>query len=518
MKKHVQLVTLSLVAAASIVFGMILAGGIHLTPTVQAEREAQPAALRQVASPVPSSDAMARGGCPSFADIVERVNPAIVSITSTEMVEPGQNDRGVPFHSPFEFFFGPGPDNRRRQRPDEPRREDSGGSGFIISEDGYILTNNHVIEDADKIRVNLTDDDTDYKAEVVGTDPPTDLALIKITADHKLPTIPLGDSDSLRVGDWVIAVGNPYYYEHTVTVGVVSAKGRKLYELSRDYSLDDFIQTDAAINFGNSGGPLLNLNGEVVGVNSAISSVGQGIGFAVPISTAKEILPQLRASGHVSRGYLGIRLQNVTPALREAFGLKSGKGALVQDVDKGLPGDKAGIRPGDVITGVEGKSVESTDELVRIISAKEPGSRVRLNVVRDGRPIVVTARLEDRGEYLSPAKGQGMPGQPEPEGEQGVRRLGITVDNLTSDVRRELKMEEGAGGVVVTDVSQASEAYEQGITRGTIILSVNKAPVKSVADYRREMAKVRAGTKVLFRLHNPANGQRRFVALTATED
>ena len=515
MNKNAQVVTFSLIAAASILFGMVLAGGIRLTPASLAESEIQPAALKQSQAPAASSAGSAsRPGYPSFADIVEKVNPAVVSIISTEMVEPGKGN--PPFHSPFEFFFGP--DNRRRQQgPSEPRREDSGGSGFLISEDGYILTNYHVIEGADKIRVSLSDDDTEYRAEVVGTDPSTDLALIKISADHKLPMVPMGDSDTLRVGEWVIAVGNPYYYEHTVTVGVVSAKNRKLTELSKDPSLDEFIQTDAAINFGNSGGPLLNVNGEVVGVNSAISSVGQGIGFAVPINTAKAILSQLKASGHVSRGYLGVRLQNVTQDLKDAFGLKDTRGALVQDVDKGLPGDKAGIRPGDVIVGVEGKAVSTTDELVKIISAREPGSRVRLNLMRDGRPVMVTARLEDRGENLDAAR-KARSQKTEEEQEQGEQRLGITVDNLSSEIRRQLDIGDGVSGVVVTDVSQASEAYEQGISRGDLITTVNRVPVSSVGEYRREMSKVRPGSKVLFRTYNSSRDIWRYVVIKATED
>ena len=512
MKKSAQLVTFSLIATASIVFGMVLSGGIRLTPASLAGPEMQPASSSRSVSPA-ASTATLRTGYPSFADIVERANPAVVGVISTEMVEAGRG--GIPFHSPFEFFFGP--DNRRRQGRDEPRREDSGGSGFLISEDGYILTNFHVIEGADKIRVSLSGDDNDYRAEVVGTDPSTDLALIKIKSDRRLPTVPMGDSDSLRVGEWVIAVGNPYIYEHTVTVGVVSAKGRKLNDLSRDFSLDEFIQTDAAINFGNSGGPLLNVNGEVVGVNSAVSSVGQGIGFAVPINIAKEILPQLKTSGHVSRGYLGVNLTNVTPDYRDTFGLKDTRGALVQSVVKGLPGEKAGIREGDVIVGVDGKNIGTTDELVRVISAREPGSRVRLNLIREGRPVVVTALLEDRGEHLNANRQARQPGGDEEE-QQGERRLGITVDNLTTDIRRQLDLGNDVTGVVVMDVSQASDAYEEGIGRGQIITEVNHVPVRSVAEYRREMSKVRAGAKVLFRTYDASRESWRYVVITATEE
>ncbi len=514
MKKSAQLVTFSLIAAVSILVGMMLSGGIRLAPPTAAGPEMQPASLRQPAPAAsPAEDLPVRQGLTSFADVVEEVNPAVVSIISTELVEPGRGN--IPFHAPFEFFFGP--DSRRRPERDEPRREDSGGSGFIISEDGYILTNFHVIEGADKIKVFLTDDDKEYRAEVVGTDPGTDLALIKINASYKLPAVAMGDSDRLRVGEWVIAVGNPYYYEHTVTVGVVSAKGRRLNEISRDPSLDEFIQTDAAINFGNSGGPLLNSAGEVIGVNSAISSVGQGIGFAVPINTAKTILPQLKASGHVSRGYLGVRLQNVTPDLRDGFGLKDTKGALVQDVERGLPGDKAGILPGDVIVGVDGEAVSTTDELVRNISARMPGTRVRLNLIRDGKPVAVTARLEDRGEHINTTR-QARLQEDEEEGTQGERRLGITVDNITTDIRRQLNLRDGIVGVVVTDVSQVSEAYEQGIGRGYIITEVNRVPVSSVAEYRREMSKVRPGSKVLFRTYDANRNIWRFVVVGATEE
>ncbi len=517
MKKHAQLVTLTLIAAASILFGMVLASGVKLTPASLADAVMQPASLRQSPEPAASSSGSSnRIGYPSFADIVEKVNPAVVSIISTELVDPNKSQQN--FHGPFEFFFGPGGQGGRKPGNQEPRREDSGGTGFIISEDGYILTNNHVIEGADKIRVNLEGDDNDYKAEVVGADPGTDLALIKITSERKLPMVPMGDSDGLRVGEWVIAVGNPYYYEHTVTVGVVSAKGRKLGDLSKDPSLDEFIQTDAAINFGNSGGPLLNVNGEVIGVNSAISSVGQGIGFAVPINTAKAILSQLKATGHVQRGYLGIRLRNVNADLRDAFGLKDTKGALVEDVEKGLPGDRAGLRPGDVILGVDGKNVNTMDELVKIISSREPGSRVKLSVLREGRPVVLTARLEDRSQYLNAKRGPQEEDEGDNSDEGGERRLGITVDNLNQDARRQLDLDEGINGVVVTDVSQASDAFEQGFTRGQVITSVNRVPVSSLAEYRREMAKVRPGGKVLFRLYDPRGGGNwRFVVVKNEE-
>ena len=502
MKKHGQLVTLALIAAASVIFGMALAGGLNLTLPGRAadggsETRSLPQAARAAAAPVAASLPA------SFADIAEKVNPAVVSITSTETVQSKERGRGPRYHGdPFEFFFGP--ERRRFREQEEPHFEQSGGSGFLISDDGYILTNNHVIEGANKIKVNLSDDKHDYIADVVGADPGTDLALIRIKVGHKLPYLALGDSDALRVGDWVMAVGNPLNYEHTVTVGVVSAKGRYLPNLSKDWSLDNFIQTDAAINFGNSGGPLVNLAGEVAGVNTAISSVGQGIGFAVPINIARNIMDQLRTKGKVSRGYLGISLGEITPDAQEAWGLKTDKGALVEEVKSGLPAETAGIKRGDVIVGVDGRSIDSRNEVVRLISSKEPGANVKLTVLRNGKEMTITARLADRAENLrlyaeGGGEGEGSEGAVEPN----ERKLGIEVDDLSPQVLQQLGLPRETTGVVVTDISKVSESYDKGIDDGDVIAEVNRVPVKSVAEFRKEIRKIKDGGLIVFYVISP---------------
>jgi serine protease Do len=505
MNKHGQLVTLALFAAASVIFGMVLAGGLNLTlpgraaePERSLDRpfhtaaEAQNAASRASSGSIPAS----------FADVAEMVNPAVVSITATERVQP--RDRGrAPFHGdPFEFFFGP--QQRRRSpggRGEEPYLEQSGGSGFLISDDGYIVTNYHVVEDANRIQVNLSGDQRNYEAEVVGSDPSTDLALIKIDVDKRLPYLAFGDSDSLRIGDWVLAVGNPLSYEHTVTVGVVSAKGRQLRNLSPDPSLDNFIQTDAAINFGNSGGPLVNMAGEVVGVNTAISSVGQGIGFAVPVNITKEVMGQLRSKGKVSRGYLGITLGPITPDMQEFLGLQSDRGSLVQSVQPGLPADEARIKRGDVIVAVDGESVASNDEIVRRISSMDPGATVALTVVRDGEEVTLNAELADRTAHIGPGVGPGPQGEaPELASE---RMLGLRVEDLTPRILQEIDLPGETAGVVITRVSRVSEAYQKGLGEGDVITEVNREPVENLSDYRRAMREVEEGGLVVLYVINP---------------
>ncbi|HKQ96744.1 MAG TPA: Do family serine endopeptidase [Candidatus Polarisedimenticolia bacterium] len=520
MKKHGQLFTLALIALGSVVFGMVLAGGLDMTLPGRAaesgsadQRPLHAAARAQMAAS--PGVAMVPG---SFADIAEKVNPAVVSITATEIQEKSQ--RRQPFHGdPFEFFFGPqgpqgpnGPQNPQSPQPRRPRSnnddnepdiEQSGGSGFLISDDGYILTNYHVVEGASRIKVNLSDDRRDYPAEVVGSDPSSDIAMIKIEVPKKLPYLTLGDSETLRIGDWVMAIGNPLQYEHTVTVGVVSAKGRILRGLSRDASLDNFIQTDAAINFGNSGGPLVNMTGEVVGVNTAISSVGQGIGFAVPASIAREVAEQLRTKGKVSRGYLGITVAEVTPDVAEAWGLKDEHGALVQSVSAGLPAAVAGVQKGDIITAIDGKPVGSSEEVVRMVSAKDPGSKVRLTVNRAGKEMTLTANLGDRPSDLGAARRGGDSDGGKVPDDENETALGITVEELTPQVIQELDAPRDSSGVVVTHVSRVSEAWEKGLNSGDIITEVNRVTVANLGDYRREIKKLKPGSLVILYVTNP---------------
>jgi serine protease Do len=517
MQKQGRFVTLAAIALGSVLFGMVLAGGLNLTLPGHAadsggaaDRPLHAAARAQMAAGNAPASAPA-----SFADVVERVNPAVVSITATEVQ--AQSQRKPYFHGdPFEFFFGPqGPQQgpqpgpRRRQpqpdqQQDEPDIETSGGSGFLISDDGFILTNYHVVEGATKIKVNLTDDRHDYTAEVVGTDPSSDLALIKIEVPKKLPFLTLGNSDALRIGDWVIAVGNPLQYEHTVTVGVVSAKGRKLGGLSRDFSLDSFIQTDAAINFGNSGGPLINVEGEVVGVNTAISSVGQGIGFAVPANIAKDVMTQLRAKGKVSRGYLGITVAEITPDMAEAWGLKDDHGALVQSVSPGLPADQAGVKKGDIVVAIDGKPVTTSDEVVRLISGKDPGSKVRLTVLRDGHEQTLTANLGDRPNSVADSKnGSGDEDNNGGASGENETKLGVRVEELTPAILSELGLPRDTKGVVITHVSRVSEAWEKSLNQGDVITEVNRASVSNLSEYRREIRKAKPGSLVVLYVINP---------------
>lgn len=510
MKKHGQLFTLALIAAGSVIFGMVLAGGLNLTLPGQAAESAS-AGDRPLHAAARAQLAAGRTGAPgmpgSFADIAEHVNPAVVSITATEVQQRSQRKQQLFHGDPFEFFFGPqGPQAPRRRGPqtpdpEEPDIEQSGGSGFLISDDGFIMTNYHVVEGATKIRVNLSGDRRNYDAEVVGSDPSTDLALIKINVDKKLPYLTFGDSEQLRIGDWVMAVGNPLQYEHTVTVGVVSAKGRRLGGLSRDASLDNFIQTDAAINFGNSGGPLVDMAGNVVGVNTAISSVGQGIGFAVPTSIASEVLDQLKSKGKVSRGFLGITVNEISPDLQEAWGLTSDRGAVVQSVTPGMPADQAGLKRGDIITAIDGRDVNTSDEVVRLISSKGPGSKVRLTVLRGGKETTVTASLGDREEGMGVTHAAGPGGESQKESNE--TKLGITVEELTPQILQELGLGSDTDGVVVTRVSRVSEAWEKGVGDGDVITEINRVPVANLSEYRREIRKVNPGGLVVLYVISP---------------
>ena len=319
--------------------------------------------------------------------------PSVISVITTDTVDASDMKR---FHrdvDPFDFFFGPN-QNPNRMRPNIRR---GAGSGFFIGEDGLAITNNHVVEGAEKIEVRLASDDTTkLTAKVVGRDPATDLAIIKVEGKSPFSPLKLGNSDSLRVGEWVMAVGNPLNMPHTVTAGVVSAKGRQLGLSPETQSFENFIQTDAAINLGNSGGPLVNLRGEVVGINTAINAAGQNIGFAVPVNTLKLVLPQLKEKGKVVRGYLGVQIQNVTDVIQEAFSLTTREGAFVQSVEEGGPAEKAGIQKGDTIVSVNGAAVKETRTLIDAVSAMPPARKVEIDVLRDGKRKSVTVTLGER--------------------------------------------------------------------------------------------------------------------------
>ena len=442
------------------------------------------------------------GGRPeSFADLAEKEKPAVVNISTTTVIK---QQRGVhPFFG-FEgprgqgpFGQGPGQGNSfddffNRFFGNMPReyKQQSLGSGFIISKDGYIVTNNHVVDKADDIKVKLFNG-KEYEAKVIGKDPKTDLALIKINASD-LPTVVLGDSDKLRVGDWVVAIGNPFGLEETLTVGVVSAKGRVI----GAGPYDDFIQTDASINPGNSGGPLFDINGNVVGINTAIVAQGQGIGFAIPINLAKEMLPQLKDKGKVNRTWLGVAVQDLTEDLAKSFNLKSKSGALVANVEKDAPAEKAGIKRGDVIVKFNGYEIENSHELSKRAASSEVGKKIDLVVIREGKEKTVQVTM---GEF--PSEGASF-NEEEPEsGEEGGKGeeadIGISVQQLTPDIAERLGAK-GAKGVVVANVDPGSLAEEVGLRSGDIIKEINRNPVNNMKDFRKEMKKAKLKAGVLF--------------------
>jgi len=375
MTRRFLLVTVCLTATVAFLVGAIVTGSLAPSTAISAT---QP----RLSPTRAANAAVAAPALSSFADVAERLNPSVVNIDASSRGNPRARRRfGVQLPDSPDLF------DRGYDRDREgPRR--GAGTGFIIDPSGLILTNHHVIEAADRIMVRLTDGRY-LHARRIGSDADTDIALIKVDSPRPLPYAPLGNSDVLRVGEWVVAIGNPLAYEHTVTVGVVSYIGRKLF----DTSLDRYIQTDAAINFGNSGGPLINARGEVIGINAAISSRAANIGFAVPINQATAILPQLRDKGRVSRGYIGVALRDVDPDLQRSLGLKNGTGALVQDVTKGSPGERAGLRTYDLIVAVDGKPVRSVDDLLAEVEAHAPGETVSITAVRDGRRREVKVKL-----------------------------------------------------------------------------------------------------------------------------
>jgi serine protease Do len=421
---------------------------------------------------------------PDFVVLAKKLKPLVVNISTTQVGEGrGSHEFSSPFgdEDPFNdfwrrFFGGPAPRGPQRQR--------SLGSGFIIDGDGSILTNNHVVENAQKIVVKLGADDQEYEAKVIGRDPKTDIAVIKINAKTNLPAATLGDSDRLEVGEWVVAIGNPFGLDSTVTSGIVSAKGRHIGQ----GPYDNFIQTDASINPGNSGGPLINLRGEVIGINTAIFSRtggNMGIGFAIPINLVKEVLPQLRGKGKVTRGFLGVLIQKVTPEIAESLGMDKGNGALVANVTKDGPADKAGVKVGDVIIEFDGKEVKDSSDLPIIVARTPVDRRARMKVLRDKKEITLTVsvgELKDAEVVASaPEKGE----------------LGLTVQRLTPQMAESLGLDKSEG-VVVTAIEPGSAADEAGIRRGDVIVEVDRKLVRNLDEYKKAVAAIRKGRGVLF--------------------
>jgi len=471
-KSRVVVLVLAAVAA-----GVILTAGFDFSPIAKAlwgDKEKPgiaPAAagLRMVPVDIPQ--------------LFKEVSPAVVNISTTQVVKFNRPRMRSPFgmQDPFEDFF----DNFFGRMPREQKRR-SLGSGFIVSPDGYILTNNHVVEKADEVTVTLLDKE-EFKAKVVGTDPKIDIALIKIDAKKKLTYVALGDSDRLDVGEWVVAIGNPFGLGHTVTAGIVSAKGR----IIGSGPYDDFIQTDASINPGNSGGPLFNLKGEVVGINTAIIQGGQGIGFATPIALAKSVLGQLKDKGKVTRGWLGVYIQRLTPEAAESLGLAGKRGALVSDVTSGGPAEKAGIRSGDVITAFNGKEIRDEHDLPQAVASTKPGTTVNVKILRDGKETTLAVTI---------AEMEGEPGRPAGSHDH-PKDLGLTVQDITPEIAQRLDIE-NRKGVVVTGVADGSPAEDAGFNEGDVIRAIlhrnKRNPVSSAGEFAKLMKKFANEKTILF--------------------
>lgn len=440
----------------------------------------------------------------TFADLAEKVSPAVVNITtSTTVATSAQPGPIVPEGSPFEDFFRDFMD-RNGPNGQRPRRSQALGSGFVISEDGFIVTNNHVIEGADEIQVEFFEG-FELEAELVGTDRNTDLALLKVTSDKPLKFVSWGDSEEARVGDWVMAMGNPLGQGFSVSAGIVSARGRAL-----SGSYDDYIQTDAAINRGNSGGPLFNMNGDVIGINTAILSPNGGsigIGFAMSSRVAENVIDQLKEFGETRRGWLGVRIQDVTEDLAEGLGLEEARGALVTDVPEG-PAMDAGMEAGDVILSFDGVDVDDTRGLVQQVGNTTIGKEVRVLVFRDGATETLRVTLGRREEAERP-----VPASINREDPVTREFMGLTVSNITDELRAQLGLSDGTEGLIVTDVAEDSEAYEEGLRAGDLITEAGQEKITSVTELEARIDDAReAGRKSILLLVR-RDGDPRFVAL-----
>jgi serine protease Do len=447
----------------------------------------------------------ATGAVPGdFADLAEKLGPTVVNVYTTQTVEVSSSPHQFFFPDqmeipePFRRFFGI-PETPGQEAPKREMKRTSLGSGVIVAADGYILTNNHVVEDADEINVTLSTFE-EFEATIIGRDPKSDLALIKIEAKQDLPSVTFGDSDALRVGEWVLAIGNPFGLQQTVTAGIISAKGRSI----NNESYGNFIQTDASINPGNSGGPLFNLKGQMVGVNTAIfSRTGGniGIGFAIPVNMAKNVFAQLKEHGKVTRGWLGVMIQQVTPDLAENFGLDRPIGALVGQVVPESPAEKAGLKAGDVIIEYNGREVSQMSMLPAMVAGTEVGEKASLVFIRDGKKQNITVeigRLDDEAAVLA-------------DTETGTsKKLGLTVQELTPKLAESLGIDE-TQGVIVTDIQSGSSAAEAGIERGDILLEINRKKIESLADYKQALQEAQEKNSVLLLIKRDDNT--RFVVI-----
>jgi serine protease Do len=461
------------VALVGLISALVVAGVVG-AKTALAARSHPPGTRAAATAPAVEAGSTGLPSADGFAPVVARALPAVVNISSSKKVKTDAGQTGPLFSDPFfRQFFG-NQFGRQFQVPRE-RLEKSLGSGVIVSPDGYILTNNHVVEGASDVEVSLSDK-RQLKAKVVGTDRKTDVAVLKIEAAG-LPTLPMGDSDKVRPGEFVLAIGDPFGVGETVTMGIVSATGRGNLDIE-DY--EDFIQTDAAINPGNSGGALIDSRGSLVGINTAILSGGgggnQGIGFAIPINLARQIMGQILHTGHVVRGYLGVLIQPVTPSLAKAFGLSEVKGALVGDVTPDSPASRAGLAKGDVILALDGAPIRDSLELRLKVAQMAPGTQATLEVVRDGQHKQITVKLGELKEKAQAAASAG--------GESGPL-AGVKVEDLTADIANQIGVDPATSGVVIDEVAEASPAAQAGLARGDVIEQVNRKPVPNTGAFDR---------------------------------
>lgn len=432
----------------------------------------------------------------SLSELVKTLQPSVVNISTTSVVK----KRQAPFNSPFESPFGGGPDDPFEDffkkffegGPQQEFRQKGLGSGFIISKDGFIVTNNHVIEKANDIEIIL-ESGKKYQAQIIGKDPKTDLALLKIEPEEDLPAISFGRSDVLDIGDWVIAIGNPFGLGHTVTAGIVSAKGRSL-GLG---SYDDFIQTDAAINPGNSGGPLFNLDGEVVGVNTAIFARAQGIGFAIPAAIAVNIIDQLRSNGKVVRGWLGVLVQQITPEIAESLGLQETKGALVADITPDGPAEKAGIKRRDVIIGFDDTEINEMSQLPKSVAATPPGTKSEIILLREGKKKKISVLLGQLPEIIAK--------KPKIKAKKDVENdLGLAVQEISPIIQKRLNLQDSQG-VIIVNVRRASPAWNAGLRKADIIVEINKKEIKDIEEYKNIINKIKQDQSLLFLVRRNQN-------------
>jgi Do/DeqQ family serine protease len=442
------------------------------------------------ANSLPKSDKLttARSLGQAFVEVAKKVQPAVVNVTTEKTITMKPWERfGDDFFkgSPFEDFFrGFGFPPRERGK-EYRQKQRSGGSGVIVDKEGYILTNNHVVEGADKVKVRLNDG-REFTATVKGQDPRTDLSVLHIKAKD-LPVAILGDSDKLEVGEWAIAIGSPFGLEHTVTVGVISAKGRSGLGTG---TYEDFIQTDASINPGNSGGPLINIDGEVVGINAMIIQPGTGIGFAIPINMAKQILNDLIKQGKVVRPWLGISVQDLTPEMMEYFKVKEKEGVLVGQVYPGTGAEKAGLASGDIIKSVDDKAIKNVNELVKEIQKKKVGQKVKLNTIRDGKGMTIEVTTTS------------MPDKPElPKEKEGEEKLGARVQELTPQLALKYQISGIKRGVVVIGIEEGSLADEIGFEEGDVILEINRKKIETLKDFEKAVKDANIEKGILFHLH-----------------